>query len=104
MRSRTRARGVAPNGIELHPLTDIQFDVPPCGDVNGDGAVDIGDALLVAQFDVGLRACRVAPFIHPERCAVNEDGGCDIGDALRLAECDVGLISCTFTCRPFTCP
>ena len=75
-----------------------------CGDVNGDGVVNVGDALLVAQYDVGLRQCGVAPFIHPEVCDVNNDGNCNIGDALRIAQCDVGLISCTFTCRPFTCP
>ena len=75
-----------------------------CGDVNGDGVVDIGDALLVSQFDVGLRRCGVAPFTHPEVCDVNGDGSCNIGDTLRLAQCDVGLVGCTFTCRPFACP
>src|SRR5262249_38089840 len=76
----------------------------PCGDVNGDGAVNIGDALIVAQFDVGLRQCQVAPFTHPEVCDVNRDGACNIGDALRMAQCDVGLTSCGFTCARFTCP
>jgi len=76
----------------------------PCGDVNGDGVVNIGDALLVAQFDVGLRQCGVAPFSHPAVCDVNQDGACNIGDALRMAQCDVGLISCAFTCTPFVCP
>jgi subtilisin family serine protease len=74
-----------------------------CGDVNGDGVVDIGDALLMAQFDVGIRGCRTAPFTHPEVCDVNGDGSCNIGDALRLAQCDVGRGGCTFTCRPFAC-
>ncbi len=75
-----------------------------CGDVNADGRVDIADALLVAQFDVGLRECGIAPFTNPSACDVNLDGACNIGDALRMAQCDVGLISCAFTCRPFTCP
>ena len=75
-----------------------------CGDVNGDGVVDIGDALLVSQYDVRLRQCGQSPFTHAERCDVNRDNACDIGDALRMAQCDVGLISCTFTCNPFTCP
>src|SRR5207244_2991666 len=74
----------------------------PCGDVNGDGVVDIGDALVVAQFDVGLRLC--GQLAHPEACDVNGDGACNIGDALRISQCDVGLISCAFTCGPFTCP
>jgi Protein of unknown function (DUF1566)/Dockerin type I domain len=75
-----------------------------CGDVNGDGRVDVADALLTAQYDVGLRPCGRAPFDHPAVCDVNGDGACDIGDALRMAQCDVGLASCVFTCRPFACP
>ena len=74
----------------------------PCGDVNGDGAVNIGDALLTAQFDVGARACSAMP--HPAVCDVNRDRACNIGDALGIAQCDVGLISCAFTCGPFVCP
>src|SRR5438034_4605578 len=74
-----------------------------CGDVNGDGVVNIGDALVVAQYDVGLRTCGVAPFSHPEVCDVNGDAACDIGDALRMAQCDVGLIGCVFTCGSFAC-
>jgi len=72
--------------------------------VNGDGMVDIGDALVVAQYDVGIRQCDQAPFAHPAVCDVNRDSSCDIGDALRIAQCDVGLVSCAFTCVPFTCP
>ena len=75
-----------------------------CGDVNGDGVVNIGDALVVAQYNVGLRTCGVAPFNHPEVCDVNRDNGCNIGDALRMAQCEVGLISCTFSCTTFSCP
>ena len=76
----------------------------PCGDVNGDGIVNIGDALITAQYDVGLRLCGQSSFTHPELCDINRDGFCNIGDALRMAQCDVQLISCVFTCRPFTCP
>jgi len=76
----------------------------PCGDVNGDGVVNIGDALLTAQYDVGLRTCGQAPFSHSELCDVNRDGACNIGDALKMAQCDVGLISCAFVCNPFSCP
>ena len=74
-----------------------------CGDVNGDGVVSIGDALVVAQFSVGLRQCGVAPFSQPTACNVNGDSACDIGDALRMAQCDVGLVSCAFSCTPFVC-
>ncbi len=73
----------------------------PCGDLNGDGVVNIGDALIAAQFDVGLRTC--TQFAHPEACDVNGDGACNIGDALKMAQCDVGLVSCAFTCVPFGC-
>jgi hypothetical protein len=73
----------------------------PCGDVNGDGVVNVGDALVIAQFDVGLRPC--GELAYPEACDVNGDGACSIGDALRMAQCDVGLMSCAFTCGPFAC-
>src|SRR3989442_503901 len=82
----------------------IRAGVVACGDVNGDGVVNIGDALIVAQYDVGLRACGQGQFSHPEVCDVNGDAACNIGDALRIAQCNVGLISCAFTCGPFTCP
>jgi len=72
--------------------------------VNGDGVVNIGDALVMAQFDVGLRQCGMAPFSQPTVCDVNGDGACNIGDALKMAQCDVGLIGCAFTCRSFACP
>src|SRR2546428_11195283 len=90
--------------VAAQPVLATAVAAVPCGDVNGDGVVTIGDALVVAQFDVGLRQCGVAPFIHPEVCDVNGDGACNIGDALRMAQCDVGLISCAFTCGAFTCP
>ena len=84
---------------------------PPCelcGDVNCDGTVNIGDALLVAQYDVGLRSCGGGVFGCASQCDIsppsNPDGGCNIGDALKMAQCDVHLISCDFQCTPFTCP
>jgi predicted outer membrane repeat protein len=99
-------RGFArPGGTATHcSIGAYEFDAALCGDVNGDGVVNIGDALIIAQYDVGLRTCGQSPLAHPERCDVNGDGGCNIGDALRMAQCDVGLVSCAFTCRPFTCP
>jgi DNA-binding beta-propeller fold protein YncE len=74
---------------------------PPCGDVNGDGVVNSGDALIVAQYDVRIRSC--AGLAHPELCDVNGDGACNIGDALKMVQCDAGVVSCTFTCKPFVC-
>lgn len=62
------------------------------GDVNGDGAIDIVDALLVAQYYVGLDPANF------ESCAADttNDGTIDIIDALRIAQCYVGLVSCNF--------
>jgi hypothetical protein len=59
------------------------------GDVNGDGAVDIVDALLIAQYYVGLNP---SGFI-PENADTNCDGNIDIIDALLLAQYYVGLIN-----------
>jgi hypothetical protein len=79
-----------------------------CGDVNRSGSVNIGDALLAGQFDVGLRECGVAPFDGEENCDVAPapagNGSCNIGDALFMGQCDVGLRSCNFSCTPFACP
>jgi endoglucanase len=62
------------------------------GDTNGDGTIDIVDALFVAESYVGLGFSGFQP------CAadVNKDGIIDIVDALRIAQCYVGLISCSF--------
>src|SRR5437870_2996962 len=85
-----------------HPRRAATVASALCGDVYGDGVVDIGDALVVAEFDVGDGQC--SQLTHPEVCDVSGDGACNIDDALRIAQCDVGLISCGFTCGPFTCP
>src|SRR2546426_6433991 len=95
--------GISPGKVfQQTPAVSGTATIQTCGDVNGDGIVNIGDALLVAEFDVGIRQC--SQLIHPEACDVNGDGACNIDDALRIAQCDVGLISCGFTCGPFTCP
>jgi hypothetical protein len=62
------------------------------GDANCSGAIDIVDALLVAQYYVGLSPANF------NSCAAdaNKDGTIDIVDALRIAQCYVGLVSCTF--------
>jgi hypothetical protein len=59
------------------------------GDPNGDGTVDIVDALLIAQYYVGLNP---AGFI-PENADTNCDGSIDIVDALLVAQYYVGLIN-----------
>jgi hypothetical protein len=62
------------------------------GDVNGDGNVNIVDALQVARYYVGNPP---SGFITAN-ADVNRDGSINIVDALRIAQCYVGLISCNF--------
>ncbi len=59
------------------------------GDVNGDGSVSIVDALLVAQYYVGI-----TPSVFlADRADVNCDTNVDIIDALRIAQYYVGLVT-----------
>ena len=64
------------------------------GDVNSDGSVTIVDALMTAQYYVGLNP---AGFTS-SRADVNCDGGITIVDALMIAQYYVGLISSSFSC------
>ena len=59
------------------------------GDVNGNGTVDIIDALLAAQYYVGLNP---SPF-EAAKADVNCNGTIDIVDALLIAQYYVGLVS-----------
>ena len=58
------------------------------GDANGNGTIDIVDALLVAQYYVGLPVT-----IDLNASDTNCDGSADIVDALLIAQYYVGLIS-----------
>ncbi|MEJ2051481.1 MAG: dockerin type I domain-containing protein [Calditrichota bacterium] len=81
-------------------VTDVML-----GDVNGDGAIDIVDALLTAQFYVGLDPANFIPLTAqyyvgldpanfiPGNADVNCDGSIDIVDALLVAQYYVGLLS-----------
>ncbi len=66
----------------------------PCtiGDSNCSGQTDIIDALLAAQYYVGLAPATITV------CAADtdRDGDVDIVDALRIAQCYVGIIQCVF--------
>jgi uncharacterized protein YjdB len=60
------------------------------GDVSIDGVIDAADALLVLQYDVGLRT------LSTEQKAVadiNKDGLIDAADAIRILRYAAGLIS-----------
>ncbi|MBN1698440.1 MAG: glycoside hydrolase family 3 C-terminal domain-containing protein [Spirochaetales bacterium] len=61
------------------------------GDVNENGTIDIVDALLVAQYYVGLFP---AAYTAPESIGdVNGNGNVDIVDALLIAQFYVGIIT-----------
>ncbi len=63
------------------------------GDVNQNGTVDIVDALLIAQYYVGLNPSNFNASLADVNCS----GGIDIVDALLIAQRYVGLIS-SFPC------
>jgi alpha-galactosidase len=63
------------------------------GDVNSNGAIDIVDALLVAQYYVGLNPAN----FNSAAADVNCSGAIDIVDALLVAQRYVGLIT-SFPC------
>ncbi len=89
----TPVETIPPTAAPTGAATPEQSPVPTpggklTGDVNGSGTVDIVDALLVAQYYVGL-----APSGFDAAVAdVNGDGLMDIVDALRIAQYYVGLI------------
>ncbi|MBY8982919.1 MAG: dockerin type I repeat-containing protein, partial [Candidatus Lokiarchaeota archaeon] len=69
-------------------VSTISISLPELGDVNRDGLVDIIDALMIAQYYVGLDP---EGFWEPT-ADVNNDGFIDIIDALMVAQIYVGLI------------
>ncbi|MFQ5478927.1 MAG: endonuclease/exonuclease/phosphatase family protein [Candidatus Binatia bacterium] len=117
LNSLTFPAGALPLGLETADTVDASDHLPVlvnldfglivggCGDVNADGVVNVVDALLVAQFEVGLRSCASIPAF--DGCDVNPaptgDGICNIVDALRMAQCSVGLVSCDMSCGAVSC-
>jgi hypothetical protein len=88
--------GSSPTSAPTSAPTATPTNPPACslkGDVNGTGSVDVVDALLIAQYSVGLN-----PSGFNSACAdTNCSGSIDIVDALLIAQKYVGLIS-TFPC------
>jgi hypothetical protein len=70
-------------------LIEVDADTGLTGDVNSDGNVDIVDALVVAQFYVGLNP----DTFDQSKADTNCDGTIDILDALLIAQYYVGLIT-----------
>lgn len=60
------------------------------GDTNGDGTVDIADALMISRYDAGLITLDSTQISVSD---VNSDGSADIADALMIARYDSGLIT-----------
>jgi hypothetical protein len=78
--------------VDTPTPTETLAPTPPpgtLGDANGDGAIDIVDALIVAQYYVGLNP---AGF-NPDNADTNCDGSIDIVDALLIAQYYVGLMT-----------
>jgi endo-1,4-beta-xylanase len=88
--------GSSPTTVPTAVPTTVPTTPPACplkGDVNGSGAVDVVDALMIAQCYVGM-----CPSNYNSACAdVNCSGAVDIVDALLIAQMYVGLIS-NFPC------
>lgn len=59
------------------------------GDANGDGAVDISDALLTLRYAMSL----VSSVEQPEAADVNGDGTVGVDDALMILRAAMGLIT-----------
>jgi endo-1,4-beta-xylanase len=70
-----------------------------CGDVNNSGGVDIVDALLIAQYYVGLNPSNFDSTVAD----VNASGSVDVVDALRVAQFYVGIVS-QLSCSTSTTP
>jgi mannan endo-1,4-beta-mannosidase len=84
-------------------ISIINIHAAELGDVNESNGIDIVDALLVAQFYVGLNPSN----FNQAYADVNCDAGINIVDALLIAQYYVGLINtfpCSTTIAPTTGP
>jgi len=84
--------------IPAKMAADISTSTLPSGDVNGDGKVDIADALLAMQISVGsvtvtsvhLKNGDVAPFVGAKPVP---DGAITVADTFMILRKVVGLVS-----------
>jgi hypothetical protein len=87
----------------LSLVCGVTANAQSLGDANRDNSVNIVDALLIAQYYVGLNP---SPF-YSAQADVNCDGSVSIVDALVVAQYYVGLIAapvCSSTVQPTTVP
>ena len=76
------------NGIELVYLNGSPIQPTALGGVNGDGAVNSTDALIILSADVGINTSQYCPM----NCGdVNGDGMVNSTDALIILSYDVGM-------------
>jgi uncharacterized delta-60 repeat protein len=88
--------GSYPNGVDDRWMMRVNGDEPvpvsttttlpevTCGDANGDGVVNVADALATLRAAVGLGICPLSA------CDTNGDGVVNTGDALRVLRRAVG--------------
>ncbi len=77
----------AVEGTPSEPLS-LSVGIVLKGDVNGDGDVDIADAVVIVNHVVG----KVTPSFFEAAADVNNDGDIDIADAVRIVNFVVGKI------------
>ncbi len=83
---------------EEHDMMRPFFVGDPSGDFNGDGSVDISDALLMLKASIGARKLssteQVRADVAPQQTGKpNPDGKIDLSDALLVLRRAMGLIS-----------
>lgn len=74
------------NSLTFIPIKDARL----LGDVNGDGKVNIADALLISRYDAGLASLDAEQLAAGD---VNKDNKVNIADALLISRYDAGLIA-----------
>ena len=80
------------NGIVYSSYCTIMVNenIVLLGDVNSDGVVDAGDAVVISRYDAGLISLTDEQLIAGD---VNGDGAVDAGDAVIISRYDAGFIS-----------
>lgn len=80
----------SPNQGYGYGLVDVAKGLPlPSGDINGDGAVNVGDAIMLLRSIVGLLTLTPRQVAAADVCA---DGKIDVGDAITILRYIVGLV------------